>query len=191
MSSATGVAQIFVETSEGSSICSGTLLNNRQQDLTPYFLTAAHCVATEEEARSVIAFWHYQTQTCNGDLPDFQSVPRTEGARLLSTLDGGPVDGRSNPGGDMTLLRLEGDLPDGVMFQGWDADPQPVGAQVTSIHHPEAIGAFSSGFPSVRSFPTRVLELPTMSTPSSPGHRDKATRGRDLPGPPSLAVLEP
>ena len=136
LSSATGVAQIFVETSEGSSICSGTLLNNRQQDLTPYFLTAAHCVATEEEARSVIAFWHYQTQTCNGDLPDFQSVPRTEGARLLSTLDGGPVDGRSNPGGDMTLLRLEGDLPDGVMFQGWDADPQPVGAQVTGIHHP-------------------------------------------------------
>ena len=135
-SSATGVAQIFFETSEGSSICSGTLLNNRQQDLTPYFLTAAHCVATEEEARSVIAFWHYQTQTCNGDLPDFQSVPRTEGARLLSTLGGGPVDGRPNPGGDMTLLRLEGDLPDGVMFQGWDADPQPVGAQVTGIHHP-------------------------------------------------------
>ena len=25
---------------------------------------------------------------------------------------------------------------DGVMFQGWDADPQPVGAQVTGIHHP-------------------------------------------------------
>ena len=135
-SSATGVAQITYETSEGSFICSGTLLNNRQQDLTPYFLTAAHCVATEEEARSVIAFWHYQTQTCNGDLPDFQSVPRTEGARLLSTLGGGPIEGRAHPDGDMTLLRLEGDLPDGVMFQGWDADPQPIGAQVTGIHHP-------------------------------------------------------
>ena len=135
-SSETGVAQILFETSEGSFICSGTLLNNRQQDLTPYFLTAAHCVATEEEARSVIAFWNYQTQTCNGDLPDFQSVPRTEGARLLSTLGGGTVDGSPNPGGDMTLLRLEGDLPDGVMFQGWDADPQPVGTQVTGIHHP-------------------------------------------------------
>ena len=135
-SSATGVAQIFFETSEGGSICSGTLLNNRQQDLTPYFLTAAHCVATEEEARSVIAFWHYQTQTCNGDLPDFQSGPRTEGARLLSTLGGGPVDGLPNPVGDMTLLRLEGDLPDDVVFQGWDADSQPSGTQVTGIHHP-------------------------------------------------------
>ena len=135
-SSATGVAQIFFETSEGSFSCSGTLLNNRRQDLTPYFLTAAHCVATEEEARSVIAFWHYQTQTCNGELPDFLSVPRTMGARLLSTLGDGTIEGRAHPDGDMTLLRLEGDLPDGVMFQGWDADPQPIGAQVTGIHHP-------------------------------------------------------
>ena len=131
-SSASGVALIAFETSEGSYACSGTLLNNRRQDLTPYFLTAAHCVQTEEEARSVIAFWSYQTQTCNGDLPDLQSVPITEGASLLSTLGGGG----SNPDGDMTLLQLEGYLPDGIVFQGWDADPQPVGAQVTGIHHP-------------------------------------------------------
>ena len=135
-SSATGVARIFYETSEGSFVCSGTLLNNRQQDFIPYFLTAAHCVHTEEEARSVTAFWLYQTQTCNGELPDFQSVPHTEGARLLSTLGGGTIEGRASPDGDMTLLRLEGDLPDGVMFQGWDADSQPIGAQVTGIHHP-------------------------------------------------------
>ena len=137
-SSATGVARILYETSAGSFVCSGTLLNNRQQDFIPYFLTAAHCVHTEEEARSVTAFWLYQTQTCNGELPDFQSVPRTEGARLLSTLGGGTIEGRASPDGDMTLLRLEGDLPDGVMFQGWDADPQPIGAQVTGIHHPES-----------------------------------------------------
>ena len=130
-SSATGVARIFFETGAGSSFCSGTLLNNRQQDFIPYFLTAAHCVGTEEEARSVTAVWLYQTQTCNGELPDFQSVPRTEGARLLSTLGDG-----FHPDGDMTLLQLKGGLPDGVMFQGWDVEPQPIGAQVTGIHHP-------------------------------------------------------
>ena len=135
-SSAAGVALITYETSEGSFICSGTLLNNSRQDFTPYFLTAAHCVDTEEEARSVMAFWHYQTQTCNGELPDFLSVPRTMGASLLSTLGGGSIEGRLHPDGDMTLLRLEGDLPDGVMFQGWDASPQPFGTQVTGIHHP-------------------------------------------------------
>ena len=134
--SAAGVAHITFETNGVSSICSGTLLNNRQQDLIPYFLTAAHCVDTETEARSVVAHWFYQTQTCNGDLPAFQSVPRTTGARLLSTLGGDLIEGRAHPDGDMTLLRLAGDLPDGVMFQGWDVDPQPFGTQVTGIHHP-------------------------------------------------------
>ena len=132
-SSATGVARIFFETGASSSFCSGTLLNNSREDSTPYFLTAAHCVQTEEEARSVTAFWLYQTQTCNGDLPDLQSVPKTEGASLLSTTGFREV---GDPEGDMTLLRLEGDLPDGVMFQGWDASPQPFGKQVTGIHHP-------------------------------------------------------
>ena len=139
-SSAAGVARILIETSEGGSRgCSGTLLNNRRQDLTPYFLTAAHCVGTEEEARSTTAFWFYQTQTCNGELPDFQSVPYTEGARLLSTTGFREL---GDPEGDMTLLRLEGDLPDGVWFQGWDADPQPLGAQVTGIHHPRSDWGF-------------------------------------------------
>ena len=77
-SSATGVALIVIERSESSGYCSGTLLNNRRQDGTPYFLTAAHCVQTEEEARSVTALWSYQTRTCNGDLPDLRSVPITE-----------------------------------------------------------------------------------------------------------------
>ena len=134
--SATSVATIVFETSGGtSSRCSGTLLTNRRQDFTPYFLTAAHCVDTEAEARSVTAYWFYQTQTCNGELPDFQTVPRTEGAHLLATL-GGATEERVNPDGDMTLLQLEGDLPDGVWFQGWEANPQPIGAQVTGIHHP-------------------------------------------------------
>ena len=135
-SSAAGAAYFVYERSEGSFSCSGTLLNNTREDFTPYFLTASHCVDTEEEARSVMAFWHYQTQTCNGELPDFLSVPRTMGASLLSTLGGGSIEGRPHPDGDMTLLRLEGDLPDGVMFQGWDASPQPFGTQVTGIHHP-------------------------------------------------------
>ena len=133
-SSATGVARILFETGAGSSFCSGTLLNNSREDSTPYFLTAAHCVATEEEARSVTAFWFYQTETCNGDLPDFQILPPiTVGASLLSTTGFREL---GDPEGDMTLLRLEGVLPNGVMFQGWDADPQPIGAQVTGIHHP-------------------------------------------------------
>ncbi len=59
-SSAAGVAQIVYEKSGGSFICSGTLLNNRQQDFTPYFLTAAHCLDTDAQARTVTAYWFYE-----------------------------------------------------------------------------------------------------------------------------------
>ena len=133
--SANGVALIVFERSEGSGACSGTLINNRQRDFRPYFLTAAHCVQSEEEARSVTAFWLYQTQSCNGDPPDLRRVQQTEGAFLLATTGFREL---TQPEGDMTLLQLVGvgDLRRGIRFQGWDATPQPVGAQVIGIHHP-------------------------------------------------------
>ena len=136
---ASSVALIIYERDGSTRICSGTLLNNQREDLTPYFLTAAHCVNTRETARSVTALWLYQTQTCNGEPPDIRSAPRTAGARLLATLGG-----FDEPDGDMTLLQLEGDLPDGVRFSGWDARPQSPDLQVAGIHHPgsEDFGIF-------------------------------------------------
>ena len=133
--SAKGVAQIVFEKGGSSFICSGTLLNNRREDAAPYFLTAAHCVDREEHARSVIAFWFYRTETCNGERPARSNAPRTAGARLLAAL-GGFTDERANPDGDMALLLLTGELPAAVVFQGWDAEPQPLDTQAAGIHHP-------------------------------------------------------
>ena len=133
--SAAGVARILFETGQGgTSFCTGTLLNNSREDRTPYFLTAAHCVSSQAEARSVTAFWNYQAPTCNADPPALDSVERTVGAHLLSTLGGGDQDS----GGDMSLLRLEGAVPDDAVFQGWDATPRRVGAEVAGIHHPKS-----------------------------------------------------
>ena len=188
-SSATGVALIFFEAGAGSSFCSGTLLNNLQQDLTPYFLTAAHCVGTEEAARSVTVLWLYQTQTCNGELPDFQSVPHTDGARLLSILGGA-----DHPDGDITLLRLEGDVPDGVMFQGWDAEPQPVGAQVTGIHHPGSDDwgffkriAFGQIIPDP-GFGTSDDVYAVVSYPVGQGYTERGSSGSAIFGSPGTVV---
>ena len=135
-SSAAGVAMIIYEKEGGTYSCSGALLNNRREDYAPYFLTAAHCVSTAAEARSVVVLWRHQTRTCGGEPPNLRRAPQTRGARLLATVGGGVVGGTRNPDGDMTLLRLEGDLPSGVVFQGWDATPPPFGARVTGIHHP-------------------------------------------------------
>ncbi len=135
---ATGVAHIQFENEKGSRVCSGALLNDRHDTRTPYFLTAAHCINTDAEARTVIAYWRYRTQTCNGTPPSRSSVPRTQGARLLATMDGGvrPDGIRVSTGGDATLLRLAEAPPAGTWFLGWDAGPQSVGTSVTGIHHP-------------------------------------------------------
>ncbi len=173
--SAAGVAQILYQKAGGFFICSGTLLNNRREDFTPYFLTAAHCLNTDEQAQSVIAFWFHRTQTCNAEPPARSSAPRTNGARLLATL-GGALEGRPHPDGDMTLLRLEGELPGGVVFQGWDADPQPRDAQVAGIHHPgnDLWGDFKRiAFGRIASNPggvfTRVIYTQGYTEPGSSG----------------------
>ena len=86
-------------------------------------------------------------------------MPRTEGAHLLATLGGG-IEERVNPDGDMTLLQLEGDFRmvsgsrDGTQTLNLSARRSPA-----FIIPGTTIGVFSNGFPSVRSFPTRDLEL--------------------------------
>ena len=129
---ARGVGLILFEDGGSTRVCSGSLLNTRDSSFDPFFLTAAHCLKTETVARTLLSFWGFQSATCNGAPPALRDVPRTTGgSRLLAT-----TGDFGDPKGDMTFLEILGDLPDGVFFQGWDANPQPFGAQVVGIHHP-------------------------------------------------------
>lgn len=129
---ASGVGMILFEEGGSTGVCSGSLLNTRNSTFEPYFLTAAHCLKTESVARTVLSFWGFQSQRCNGPKPELRDIPRTTGgARLLSTLgDFGDAKG------DMTFLEIRGELPSGVFFQGWDPMRASFGTQVTGIHHP-------------------------------------------------------
>ena len=124
---AKAVAHIVFERDGSSYVCSGTLVNTRSGRGTPYFLTAQHCIADDTTARSVSAFWSYQTSTCNGTPPNRRDVPRTLGARYLV--------GTPTSSGDGTLIQLNG-IPSGVRFSGWDPNPPASGTQVVGIHHP-------------------------------------------------------
>jgi hypothetical protein len=107
-------------------LCSGQLLNNQKQDFTPFFLSVNHCVATASEAASTEFFWRYQTATCGGPAPDPSTVPRSQGATLIST----------NTQSDYTLLQIEGALPGGLTWVGWTSAGIPGGTPSTAIHHP-------------------------------------------------------
>lgn len=122
----------LVEFVSGGSVylCSGALLNNAREDFTPYFLTAHHCIATEQEAQSAEVFWAYQTSTCNGSPPARSSVASTTGATLLVTAPHWEFS-------DVSLLRLTGPLPDGLTYAGWTTQPIAPEDPVVGIHHPD------------------------------------------------------
>ena len=124
---AKSVALMLIATPEGQASCTGTLLATRNNSLKPYFLTANHCVNTEEEARSVELYWAYQSSTCRGPAPTDKGSARSTGASLLYGLGLGA--------GDQSLLLLKG-IPSGVVFSGWDAGEPGVGSHFTVIHHP-------------------------------------------------------
>ncbi len=180
---ASAVALILFERDGNTYGCSGALLIDRQETFIPYFLTAAHCINTNTQARSVIAYWRYQTQTCDGIPPSLYSRPTTRGARLLATMDGGlctDEDGEEKPcpdrGGDATLLRLGEDPPGGTWYLGWDAGSQSVGASVTGIHHP--------------SYSFKRISFGRIVSPEYSYHEVSWSQGRTEPGSPGSPLFD-
>jgi len=112
----------------GSTLCSGSMINNTAEDGRPLFLTAHHCGVTDEKAPTVVVYWNYQSENC-GDLGGGSLDEFTTGSSLLA----------SYYVSDMTLIELD-EFPDpafGVTYAGWDrTDVDPFSA--VAIHSPGA-----------------------------------------------------
>jgi len=126
---ARAVAIYFTTSASGTGQCTGQLVANNSNDLTPYFLTASHCGSSAAEVATYECFWLYQTSVCNGAAPTLASRAVTRGAELIGTR--GQADG--------TLARLTGILPGGLFYQGWSATAINTAANqaVAGIHHPD------------------------------------------------------
>ena len=127
--SLSSVAQISFVDNGDDVLCSGSLLSTRDNSFKPYFLTAGHCVTNEDAARTVEAYWTYQTPACGGTPPASRtaSLKSTVGAHLISRLAPGE--------GDFSLILLP-DVPAGTTFAGWDIADPPLLTALTGIHHP-------------------------------------------------------
>lgn len=111
----------------GSFLCSGQLLTTTAADLTPYFLTANHCVSTQSVAQTIEVYWCYQTASCNAAPPSLASVPQSSVCSLLATAS--PTD--------FSLLMIDGVVPTGILtWAGWSPNPVANGTACTAIHHP-------------------------------------------------------
>ena len=124
---ADAVASILFEEEDGTYICTGTLLNDTlDETFIPYFLTANHCLSTATVAHTVEAWWFWRRAAC-GLVEIDQRFTRTfDGADLLAT----------STSADSTLLRLRGEMPEGVTYAGWSVDPLLHPAVVHGLHHP-------------------------------------------------------
>lgn len=122
---------LFTVPTEGTFLCSGALLSDMDANtFAGYFLTANHCIDDQPTASTLIAYWFYQTASCNGAIAPLSTVPRSEGAELLAT-------GEAGPSSDFTLLRLYDDPHDGQGFAAWtNAVVSLGGVPVKGIHHP-------------------------------------------------------
>jgi PKD repeat protein len=106
-------------------LCSGALINNTQSDGTPYFLTAAHCLSTTGIANTVVAWFNYEEEYCNGT----ETTPKTlSGAEVAATYDSS----------DFTLLRFGTEPPNTYYpyYAGWNAYDS-IMQSGACIHHPD------------------------------------------------------
>ncbi len=120
------IRSVAVISTGGSTFCSGFMVNNAENDNTPYFMTANHCGINAGNAASLVTYWNYETTTCGGPF---------DGS--ISQYNSGSIFRAARAGSDFTLVELD-DPPDeafNVHWAGWDnSDADPAGA--TAIHHP-------------------------------------------------------
>ena len=144
--SAVAMIAIVDDETKQHGYCSGALLGGESGGSgPPNFLTAAHCVENDAEARTVEAFWHFQNRQCSGK-PSNNLDSRyrsTSGARLLgvesgSLVSGGGIDSRGS--GDMALLRLLESPPSTASRLAWNVQRNAIrtGTNVVGIHHAES-----------------------------------------------------
>ena len=119
------VAHLGYEIDGDFYICSGGLLNDAQSSGTPYLLTANHCFSDQAAASSLEAFWDFRTTSCNGNVPNLNSLPRSNGATLLAT----------GEASDFTFVRLSS-IPPGRAFLGWTTNPVANGTVLHRLSHP-------------------------------------------------------
>jgi len=86
-----GVAMIYITKEDQTGVCTGFLINPRyDSDDRLLFLTAGHCIGTQEEARAASFLWNYQTEECYGN-PDWEQWAKpwewTYGATLVVAKD--------------------------------------------------------------------------------------------------------
>jgi len=134
-----GVAKITMILSDGTYMCSGSLVNNIAQNCTPYFLTADHCSVSQAGVAvtpTLLSQWtfrfNYQATTCSGNY---------SGASQLytgATYKASDTYGETSSGSDFFLCQLNNTPTSAAnpYYNGWSYLASSPTSGV-SVHHPD------------------------------------------------------
>ncbi len=128
------IRSVGVYTISGTWTCTGAMVNNTAEDLTPYFLTADHCGVSSANAPSMIVYWNFENSTCR---PPGSPASGGPGHGSLAQFNSGAIFRAEYGPSDMTLVELE-EAPDpafNLYWSGWDATAGDTTSAV-AIHHP-------------------------------------------------------
>ena len=114
--------------SGGSGFCSGALINNTQNDGTPYFLTADHCFSNP-------ASWAFRFGWISPNTVCATTENSSNGPTNM-TISGATLRAR-DAGSDFALVEINSEIPEewDRVFAGWDKSDNFPEYQV-GIHHP-------------------------------------------------------
>lgn len=128
------IRSVAAYTLGGVETCSGALINNTRNDLTPYFLTADHCGINASNAPSIVVYWNFENSTCR--TPN-SSNSGANGDGPVTQFNSGSILRASRSTSDFCLIELDDpvDHTFAPFYAGWD---RRGGNPATSvgIHHP-------------------------------------------------------
>jgi len=132
-----GIVRIYSKVGASYFWCSGSLMNNTEQDFSSLLLTAAHCsksnfggISSDEDFSLWVFYFNYESPGCI-----------TSGAQTLSTVGAQKIATSETPsdiGSDFLLLKLLTTIPPkyNPFYCGWDASNGNSSSGVC-IHHPD------------------------------------------------------
>lgn len=149
---------------DGTYYCTGSLINNLQEDGKPYLLTASHCLNEdftlknpdyEEIAGKIIAFFNYNSPTCESPMRGTEEMSMASAYYRAV-----------NESTDMALLELT-EIPPiyyRPYYAGWNATETPTGPYACIQHPGGATKRFSlTDQIKLDNFSDSSLKLATMS----------------------------
>jgi hypothetical protein len=127
-------------------VCSASVINNTNQDCTPYILTAWHCgePTANLNLNGYTWYWNYQKTSCQ---PNSNSSNPSKGNQTMingmvkatsgsGTLNNPPTSSQV-AGSDFTLIELNSSIPSSynAYYAGWDRNNLITSG--VGIHHPD------------------------------------------------------